>query len=397
MITPLLPVYRRMPVAFDHGKGMSLFDADGKEYLDFYSGIGVNALGHAHPHLVKTIQEQAEKLWHVSNLFEIPGQQRLAERLVEATFADTVFFSNSGAESIELAIKMVRKYHFDKGNKGKYRMITFASAFHGRTLAGIAAAGQEKLVHGFDPLPDGFDVVDFCDLEAVKAAITPETGGIMVEPIQGEGGIRPIPAEVMQGLRKIADDNGLLLVLDEIQCGMGRTGKLFTFEWSGITPDIVTSAKGIGGGFPVGAVLATEDAASGMTAGTHGTTYGGGPLAMAVSNAVMDVLLGDGFLEHVRETSAMLRGRLEGLRQKHATLITEVRGHGLMCGLRVPSVEPRLAVPYLVEKGLVVAPAGENVLRFLPPLIVTEDDIEKAVNILDEAFTDWEENGVPSA
>ncbi len=397
MITPLLPTYRRMPISFERGSGTSLFDADGKEYLDFYSGIGVNALGHAHPALVKAVQEQAEKIWHVSNLFEILGQQHMAERLVAETFADTVFFSNSGAESIELAIKMVRKYHFDKGNKGKFRIVTFASAFHGRTLAGIAAAGQEKLIYGFDPLPDGFDVVPFCDLDAVRAAITPETGGIMVEPVQGEGGIRPIPLETLQALRAIADEHGLLLVFDEIQCGMGRTGKLFAFEWADITPDIVACAKGIGGGFPIGAVLATEDAASGMTAGTHGTTYGGNPLAMAVGNAVLDVMLAPGFMDKVVNIAELLRGRLEGLRQRHPSWIKQVRGKGLMLGLQMPAVEPRLAVPDLVARGLVAAPAGDSVLRFLPPLIIDEGDVDKAITILDEALTDWSENGAPSA
>ena len=396
MITPLLPTYRRMQVAFERGDGMYLFDRAGKRYLDFYSGIGVVALGHCHPHLVRALHAQAEKLWHVSNLYEIPGQTRLAERLVAATFADTVFFTNSGAESIECAIKMVRKYHHDKGDKGRYRLITMSSAFHGRTLAGIAAAGQEKLTHGFEPLPDGFDVVPFGDLQAVEAAIGPETGGIMVEPIQGEGGIKPVPDDVMRGLRRLADDHGLLLVFDEIQCGMGRTGKLFAYEWSGVTPDIVTSAKGIGGGFPLGACLATEDAASGMTAGTHGTTYGGNPLAMAVGNAVLDILLEPGFLNRVTEMGDALHARLAALQQRFPEHIAEVRGRGLMAGLRVPGVEPRAAVPDLVGRGLCPAPAGDNVIRMLPPLIIENTHIDEAIDIYEAAFSDWSAGGPPA-
>ena len=310
MIPALLPTYRRMDVAFDHGQGAWLFDRDGRRYLDFCSGIAVTALGHAHPHLVATLQDQAGKLWHTSNLFRIPEQERLAERMVAASFADTVFFTNSGTEAIELAIKMARKYHDDTGAPDRHRLITFAQAFHGRTLAAIAAAGQDKLVDGFGPLPGGFDIVDFADLDAVRAAIGPETAGIMVETVQGEGGIRPLPTETLQALRQIADDHGLLLILDEIQCGMGRTGKLFAFEWTGIAPDIVTAAKGIGSGFPFGACLATEKAAQGMTAGTHGSTYGGNPLAMAVGNAVLDEMLKPGFLDHVTEMGRLLEGRL---------------------------------------------------------------------------------------
>ncbi|GHF12905.1 acetylornithine aminotransferase [Kordiimonas sediminis] len=392
----MLPTYRRMPVAFERGEGMRLFDGDGKSYLDFYSGIGVMCLGHSHPTLVNALKNQAEKLWHVSNLYQIPEGERLAARLADVTFADYVFFTNSGAESIECAIKMVRKYHNDKGDKGKYRMVTMASAFHGRTLAGIAAAGQEKLTKGFEPLPDGFDVVPFGDLDAVKAAIGPNTGAIMVETVQGEGGIRPLPVETLRALRQICDDHGLLLVFDEIQCGMGRTGKLFAYEWADITPDIVTCAKGIGGGFPMGACLATKEAASGMTAGTHGTTYGGNPLAMAVGNAVLDEMLKPGFLDHVQEMSSLLLGRLGALQQRYPDMIAEVRGTGLMVGIRTPDIEPRLAVPDLVSRGLCAAPAGENVIRMLPPLILTETDIDDAMEILDKAFADWQSNGAPT-
>lgn len=394
MITPLLPTYRRMPVAFERAEGMYMYDADGKKYLDFYSGIGVMALGHCHPHLVKTLQDQAEKIWHISNLFEISGQQSLAERYIANSFADTVFFTNSGAESIECAIKMVRAYHSSQG-KRRHRIITMASAFHGRTLAGIAAAGQAKLVEGFEPIPDGFDVVEFNNLDAVKAAIGPETGGIMVEPVQGEGGIRPLPVETLKALRQIADENDLLLVFDEIQCGMGRTGKLWAFEHAGIEPDIVTSAKGIGSGFPMGACFAKEEAARGMGAGTHGTTYGGNPLAMAVGHAVLDILLEGDFLAKVEERGAMLHARLAGLQQRHSGLVTEVRGKGLMAGLRLPEIDTRLAVKDLVGRGFCPAPAGDLVIRMLPPLIMDESHIDEAINIWDEALTDWAKNGVP--
>jgi len=390
VITPLMPAYARQPVAFERGEGMYMYDTDGKKYLDFYSGIGVMCLGHSHPHLVNALVEQGKKLWHTANTYQIPEGARLAQRLVDNSFADTVFFTNSGAESIECCIKMVRKYHYDKGNAGKYRLITMASAFHGRTLAGIAAAGQEKLTKGFEPLPDGFDVVPFGDLDAVKAAIGPETGGIMVEPVQGEGGIRPIDDETLRALRKIADDNGILLVFDEIQCGMGRTGKLFAHEWADVKPDIVAAAKGIGGGFPLGACLATEEAASGMTVGTHGSTYGGNPLAMAVGNAVLDVMLADGFFARVTEMGDLLQSRLAALMQKHS-IITEVRGKGLMAGIRVPSMPTRDIVTNLIGRGMLPAVAGDMVLRMLPPLIIDESHIDEAMETLAAAFTDFAE------
>ncbi len=396
MITPLMPVYARIPVAFERGEGMYLYDTNGKKYLDFYSGIGVMCLGHSHPTLVKALQDQAAKLWHTANTYEIPHGARLAERLCGASFADTVFFTNSGAEAIECAIKMVRKYHYDNGNKGKYRLITMANAFHGRTLAGIAAAGQEKLTKGFEPIPDGFDVVPFGDIEAVKAAIGPETGGIMVEPVQGEGGIRPLSDAQMQALRDICDENGLLLVLDEIQCGMGRTGKLFAHEWSGVKPDIVTAAKGIGGGFPLGACLATEEAASGMTVGTHGSTYGGNPLGMAVGNAVLDEMLKPEFLPRVAEMGDLLQARLGALQQRHGDFIKEVRGVGLMAGIRMPDVPTRGAVVDMIERGMCPAVAGDMVLRMLPPLIINEDHIDEAMELLDSAMNDWRDKGVPA-
>lgn len=388
MIPPLMPVYARQPVAFERGDGMYMYDTEGKKYLDFYAGIGVMCLGHSHPALVNALTEQGKKLWHTANTYGIPEGDRLAKRLTDASFADTVFFTNSGAEAIECAIKMVRKYHYDKGNAGKYRLVTMASAFHGRTLAGIAAAGQEKLTKGFEPLPDGFDVVPFGDIDAVKAAIGPETGGIMVEPVQGEGGIRPIPDEQLQELRKICDEHGILLVFDEIQCGMGRTGKLFAHEWADVKPDIIACAKGIGGGFPLGACMATEDAASGMTVGTHGSTYGGNPLAMAVGNAVLDVMLAPGFLEHVCEMGDLLQARLAALMQKHA-LITEVRGKGLMAGIRVPSMPTRDIVSDLIGRGMLPAVAGDMVVRMLPPLILDETHIDEAMQMLDDSFTDF--------
>ena len=382
-----MPTYARNPIAFERGEGMYLYDTDGKQYLDFYSGIGVMCLGHSHPTLVTALQEQGAKLWHTANGFTIPEGERLATRLTDACAADTVFFGNSGAEAIECAIKMVRKYHHDKGQKDRYRIITMASAFHGRTLAGIAAAGQEKLTKGFEPLPDGFDVVAFNDVEAVKAAIGPNTGGIMVEPVQGEGGIRPIPVETMQALRTICDENGLLLVVDEIQCGMGRTGKLFAYEWSDIEPDIITAAKGIGGGFPLGACLATEDAASGMIVGTHGSTYGGNPLAMAVGNAVLDEMLKPGFFDHVIEMGDMLHGRLAALQQRHSDMISDVRGKGLMAGIRVPDTPTRDIVVDLIGRGMIPAVAGDMVVRMLPPLILDETHIEEAINHLDGSLT----------
>lgn len=387
MITPLMPTYARNPIAFERGEGMYLYDTDGKQYLDFYSGIGVMCLGHSHPSLVSALHEQGSKLWHTANGFTIPEGERLATRLTDACVADTVFFGNSGAEAIECAIKMVRKYHHDKGRKGRYRIITMASAFHGRTLAGIAAAGQEKLTKGFEPLPDGFDVVPFNDLDAVRAAIGPNTGGIMVEPVQGEGGIRPIPTETMQALRAICDENGLLLVVDEIQCGMGRTGKLFAYEWSDVEPDIITAAKGIGGGFPLGACLATEDAASGMVVGTHGSTYGGNPLAMAVGNAVLDEMFRPGFFDHVIEMGDMLHGRLAALQQRHSDLISEVRGKGLMAGIRVPDIPTRDIVVDLIGRGMIPAVAGDMVVRMLPPLILDDSHIDEAINHLDASLT----------
>ena len=382
MITPVLPTYKRAPLAFDHGKGMRLYTEDGKEYLDFGAGVAVTSLGHAHPHLVKALTDQASKVWHTSNLYVIPGQEKLARRLTEATFADTVFFTNSGAEALECAIKMARKYHAAKGHPERYRLITFEGAFHGRTLATIAAGGQPKYIEGFGPKVDGFDQVPFDDEKALLAAITDATAGILIEPIQGEGGLRPVPPKKLKRLREICDEHGLLLVLDEVQTGIGRTGKLFAHEWAGVTPDIMAIAKGIGGGFPVGACLATAEAAQGMTAGTHGSTFGGNPLAMAVGNAVLDVVLADGFLQRVRQRGLNFKQKLAGLKDSHPDIIEDIRGDGLMMGIKtkVPNTD---FIARALDQQLLTIGAGDNVVRLLPPLIVSDDDLSEAVAKLD--------------
>ena len=384
MITPLMPTYARIDLTFDHGKGALLTTNTGEEYLDFGAGIAVNVLGHSHPHLVAALTSQAEKLWHVSNLYQIPEGERLARRLTEASFADTVFFSNSGAEALECAIKMTRKYHSAKGNPERYRVITFEGAFHGRTLATLAAGRQEKHLAGFGPVMDGFDQVPFGDIDALKAAITDETAGILIEPVQGEGGIRPVPNDMLRQLRTISEDNGLLLVLDEVQCGIGRTGKLFAHEWAGITPDIMAIAKAIGGGFPMGACLATEQAAQGMTAGSHGSTFGGNPLAMAVGNAVLEVVLEDGFLDNVNQLGLKLSQKLARLKDEYPDVIEEIRGSGLMIGIkcRVPNTEFSTAC---LEQKLMTVGAGDNVVRLLPPLIVTEADLDDAITRIEAA------------
>ncbi len=389
MITPVLPTYKRAPLALDHGKGMRVYTAEGKEYLDFGAGIAVTSLGHAHPRLVEALTAQAQKLWHTSNLYVIPGQEKLARRLTEATFADTVFFTNSGAEALECTIKMARKYHAHKGHPERYRIITFEGAFHGRTLATIAAGGQAKYIEGFGPKVDGFDQVPFGDEKALLAAITDATAGILIEPIQGEGGMRPVPTKTLKRLREIADERGLLLLLDEVQTGVGRTGKLFAHEWAGITPDIMAIAKGIGGGFPVGACLATEEAAQGMTVGTHGSTFGGNPLAMAVGNAVLDVMLADGFLATVRERGLNLKQKLASLRDSHPDIIEEVRGEGLMMGLKtkVPNTD---FVAAALDQHLLTIAAGDNVVRLLPPLIVSDEDLNEAVTKLERTCRSFE-------
>ena len=379
----LVPTYARAPVAFERGEGPWAITADGTRYLDFGAGIAVNALGHAHPHLVKTLTEQAGKIWHTSNLYGAPDGERLARRLCEATFAERVFFTNSGAEANECAIKMARKYHAAKGHPERYRIITFEGAFHGRTLATIAAGGQQKYIDGFGPKVDGFDQVPFDDEKALRAAITPETAALMIEPIQGEGGLRSVPARFLKLLRELCDEQGLMLIFDEIQTGVGRTGKFFAHEQYGVAPDIMSIAKGIGGGFPMGACLATEEAASGMTLGTHGTTFGGNPLAMAVGNAVLDVVLAPGFIENVGQIALRLKQSLAELKDKHPDVIAEIRGEGLMLGLKLHTLNTDF-VNEARAHGLLVVGAGDNVVRLLPPLIITEADVAEAVSRLDK-------------
>jgi acetylornithine/N-succinyldiaminopimelate aminotransferase len=382
----LLPTYARAKVSFERGEGAWLVARDGSRYLDFGAGIAVNGLGHAHPHLVAALTEQAQKVWHVSNLFEIPEGERFGQRLVDATFADVAFFANSGAEANEAAIKMARKYHAAGGHPERFRIITFQGAFHGRTLATIAAGGQQKYIEGFGPKVDGFDQVPYGDLDALKAAITPETAALMIEPIQGEGGVRVIPPEWLRTLRALCDEHGLLLILDEVQSGVGRTGKLFAYEWSGIAPDILSAAKGIGGGFPLGVCLATAEAARGMTVGAHGTTFGGNPLAMAVGNAVLDVVLAPGFLDHVRGIALRLKQRLASLQDRFPGVVEEVRGEGLMMGLRlgVPNTDFAAAAR---DEHLIVIPAGDNVVRLLPPLVIGEAEVDAALDKLEAACT----------
>ncbi|MGO4523930.1 aspartate aminotransferase family protein [Microvirga sp. 2MCAF35] len=384
MTSPLLPTFARAELSFEKGEGPWLYGRDGERYLDFGAGIAVNALGHAHPHLVKALTEQASKIWHSSNLFQIPEGERLAQRLVDNTFADFVFFTNSGAEANEAAIKMARRYHHVNGNPERFHIVTFEGAFHGRTLGTIAAGGQAKYLEGFGPKVQGFDQVPPEDLEALKAVIGPQTAALMIEPIQGEGGVRSVSPAFLRELRALCDSHGLLLIFDEIQTGVGRTGKLFAYEWSGVTPDIMTVAKGIGGGFPLGACLATAEAGKGLTLGTHGTTFGGNPLAMAVGNAVLDVILEPGFLESVERKGLLLKQRLAELKDRHPGIIAEVRGQGLMMGLRtvVPNTD---FVNAARDQKLIVIGAGDNVVRLLPPLIITEADLGEAINRLDAA------------
>jgi len=384
----LMPTYARADLAFERGEGCYLFTADGRRYLDFASGIAVNGLGHSHPHLVATLKEQAGKLWHCSNLYRIPGQERLARRLADASFADKVFFSNSGAEAIECGLKLARKYQDDFGDKKRFRVICTEGAFHGRTLATIAAGGQEKHLKGFDPIVDGFDRVAYGNLNELRAAITPETGAILVEPVQGEGGMRAASDDYLKGLRTIADEFGLVLFFDEVQCGMGRTGKLFAHEWAGVKPDIVATAKALGGGFPVGACLANDKVAAAFGPGNHGSTFGGNPLAMAVGNAVLDVMLEEGFFARVERMSDLLRSRLEALARRHPKLFGELRGRGLMIGIKceVPNTE---VMNRLRDRNVLVVTAGDNVLRLLPPLVVTEAEIAEAMDALDAVAAGW--------
>ena len=389
-ITPLMPVYPRSPVRPVRGEGVYLYGEDGEKYLDFASGIAVNSLGHGHPHLVKAIQEQAATLMHVSNLYGSPQGEALARRLIEHSFADTVFFTNSGAEAVECAIKTARRYHHAKGNSHRHDLITFANAFHGRTLGTISATNQEKLRDGFAPLLPGFIVVGFDNLDAVREAMTEHTAGFLIEPIQGEGGVRPASSEFMHGLRALADEHDLMLVLDEVQCGVGRTGKLYAYEHYGLEPDIMAIAKGIGGGFPMGACLATERAASGMVIGTHGSTFGGNPLAMAAGQAVLDIIDNAEFLDHVTRMGERLRGALEQMIPNHDHLFEGVRGIGLLLGIKMKP-DARNFVTHLREHGLLTVAGGDNVVRVLPPLIVEEGHIAEFVETLSQAARAWVE------
>ncbi|QNA84800.1 aspartate aminotransferase family protein [Sphingomonas sp. So64.6b] len=384
-ITPLMPVYPRCGVRPVRGEGVYLYGEQGEKYLDFASGIAVNALGHGHPKLVKAIADQAATLMHVSNLYGSPQGEKFAQRLVDASFADTVFFTNSGAEAVECAIKTARRYHFVNGNPERHDLITFDTAFHGRTLGTISATNQAKMRDGFEPLLPGFKYANFNDLEGALALIDENTAGFLVEPIQGEGGIRPATQEFLKGLRKACDKHGLLLVLDEVQAGYGRTGKLFAHELYGVVPDIIAAAKGIGGGFPLGACLATEEAAKGMVIGTHGSTYGGNPLAMAAGEAVLDVILEPGFLENVEKMGARLRQALEQMMPNHDHLFDHVRGHGLMLGIKLKSDSRRFVAHCRDNHGLLTVAAGDNVVRILPPLVIDESHIAECIERLSEA------------
>ena len=376
--SPLYDTFARAPLEFERGEGVWLIDGNGERYLDLAAGIAVNSLGHSHPHLVAALTEQAAKLWHVSNLYRIPGQERLGERLTQATFADKAFFTNSGAEALECAIKTARRYHFAKGHPERYRVITFEGAFHGRTLATIAAGGQQKYLEGFGPKVDGFDQVGFDDLDAVEKLIGPETAAILLEPLQGEGGIREFPQSSLRKLRELADRHDILLIFDEVQTGVGRTGTFFAHERSGVSPDIMAVAKGIGGGFPVGVCLATAEAASGMVAGVHGTTYGGNPLAMAVGNAVLDVVLADGFLDEVRRKSLLFKQGLASVVDEFPDVLEGVRGSGLLLGLKakVPNTD---FIKALRDERTLAVGAGDNVVRLVPPLVISDDEIREGV------------------
>ena len=391
MISSVLPTYNRAPLAFVKGEGSWLIAEDGSRYLDLGAGIAVNALGHAHPALVQTISKQAAKLWHVSNVYRIPEQEALADLLVQHTFADTVFFTNSGTEAAELAIKMARKYWYEKGQPQRTEIIAFEGAFHGRSTGAIAAAGSEKMTKGFGPLMPGFRQLPFGDHDALRSAIGPNTAAVIVEPVQGEGGIRTLPDACLKGLRDLCDETGTLLILDEVQCGMGRTGKLFAHEWSGITPDIMMVAKGIGGGFPLGAVLATEEAASGMTVGTHGSTYGGNPLGCAVGASVVRIVSDDAFLADVGRKGGLFRQGLEGLVAAHPTVFESVRGQGLMLGIKC-KVEPSEVVKAGMAEHVLTIAASDNVVRLLPALNIPDADIAEALKRLDAAATRLDRN-----
>ena len=387
MFPALLPTYNRTDIAFVRGEGSYLFAEDGKRYLDFGAGIAVNAFGHANPRLLKALTEQAGKLWHTSNLYRVPGQESLSQKLVANTFADTCFFVNSGTEAIELAIKMARRYHFASGHPERFHIITFEGAFHGRTYAAINAGGNEKYLEGFGPCMPGFIQLAAGDLNAVKQAIGPETAAILIEPMQGESGVRMFAPDFLKGLRKLCDEHGLLLIFDEIQTGLGRTGKFFAHDWFGAAPDIMTVAKALGGGFPVGAVLATAEAAKGMTVGTHGTTYGGNPLAMAVGNEAIDMILEPGFLDHVNKVANYLHQQLGALIAAHPDVFESVRGQGLMVGLKMKT-DAGAFIALARANGLIVLPAGDNVVRMLPPLTLSEAEAREGIDLLNKTASE---------
>ena len=380
----LLPVFARADLGFERGEGAWLIATNGERYLDFTSGVAVNALGHAHPHLVAALQEQATKLWHMSNLFKSPDGEQLAARLCEQSFADFVFFANSGAEAVECAIKITRKHHAANGHPERYRIITFDGAFHGRTLATLAATGSPKYLEGFGPPMDGFDQVPLGDLEAVRRAIGPQTAGILIEPLQGEGGVRAAPHPFFKALRQLCDDNGLLLIFDEVQTGMGRTGELFAYQRTGVEPDVMALAKALGAGFPVGAFLTTKEAGKGMLPGTHGSTFGGNPLAMAAGNATLDVMQEDGFLQHVRQIGLLFRQRLAEIKDRFPGVVAEVRGEGLLLGVRCVMPNGQL-VDALRDEHMLAVGAGDNVVRLIPPLIITEAEVGEAMGMLERA------------
>ncbi len=392
MFTPVMPTYAREDIAFVNGEGVYLVDSEGRRYLDFGSGVSVTSLGHCHPHLVKALQDQAGQLWHCSNLYHIPGQEKLAERLVAATFADSVFFCNSGAEAVEAGLKMVRRYHDQAGNPDRYRVISFAGGFHGRTLATLASAKKEAHMAGFHPMPEGFDQVAFGNLNELRAAITDETAAILVEPVQGEGGIRPADLDFLRALRVVADEFGVLLFFDEVQTGMGRTGKLFGYEWAGIEPDVLAVAKGLGGGFPIGACLAKEHVAAAMTPGSHGSTFGGNPLAVACANAVLDVMLADGFLATVEKRAKTLYDRAAEVVAAHPALFEGIRGRGMLIGLqcKIPNGE---LIGKLRDNGMLAVVAGDNVVRLAPPLIIEDAHIDEAIGILEKSCAELEKDG----
>jgi acetylornithine/N-succinyldiaminopimelate aminotransferase len=383
-----MPTYGRWDVAVERGEGCYLWSTDGRKFLDFTSGIAVTSLGHCHPQVIAALTKQANTLWHSSNLFRIPGQEKLAERLVANSFADTVFFNNSGAEAVELSIKVARKYQSETGHPEKYRVIGCNGSFHGRSFATLAAAGAEAYLKGFGPVMDGFDHVAWNNLNEMRNAVTSETAAIIVEPVQGEGGVRAPSSDYLKGLRAICDEYGLLLLYDEVQCGMGRTGKLFAHQWSGVAPDVMAVAKALGNGIPIGACLTTEKAAVGMVAGSHGSTFGGNPLSTAAGNAVLDVMLAPSFFDKVNDTAKYLWGELEGLVGAYPKLFESVRGSGMLLGVKCV-VTAGDVVAKARAKGLLVLTAGDNVLRILPPLVAGKQEIDEAIGILTQVAAEW--------